>query len=44
MSDTCIKESHYFVNGGFMREGQLLEKQSIDKIRHIPAGKSKLFV
>ncbi|KAG8958415.1 hypothetical protein FRC03_009167 [Tulasnella sp. 419] len=29
-------ESHYFVNGGFMRDGQLLEKQSIDKIRHIP--------
>jgi len=29
-------EAHYFVNEGFMREGQLLEKQSIDKIRHIP--------
>lgn len=29
-------ENHYFVNGGFMKEGQLLEKQSIDKIRHIP--------
>ncbi|KIO17932.1 hypothetical protein M407DRAFT_246609, partial [Tulasnella calospora MUT 4182] len=29
-------ESHYFVNGGFMREGQLLEKQGIDRIRHIP--------
>ncbi|KAG8995082.1 hypothetical protein FRB90_000278 [Tulasnella sp. 427] len=29
-------ESHYFVNEGFMREGQLLEKQGIDKIRHIP--------
>ncbi|KIO34264.1 hypothetical protein M407DRAFT_64357 [Tulasnella calospora MUT 4182] len=27
---------HYFVNGGFMREGQLLEKQRIDTIRHIP--------
>ncbi|KIY42859.1 peptidase S33, proline iminopeptidase 1, partial [Fistulina hepatica ATCC 64428] len=30
-------ENHYFVNAGFMREGQLLEKQEIDKIRHIPA-------
>jgi len=29
-------EAHYFVNKGFLREGQLLEKQSIDKIRHIP--------
>lgn len=29
-------ESHYFVNEGFMREGQLLEKQAVDKIRHIP--------
>ncbi|KAK9894276.1 proline iminopeptidase [Cystobasidium minutum MCA 4210] len=30
-------EAHYFVNGGFIREGQLLEKEQIDKIRHIPA-------
>jgi len=30
-------ENHYFVNQGFMRDGQLLEKQEIDKIRHIPA-------
>lgn len=29
-------EAHYFVNVGFMREGQLLEKAEIDKIRHIP--------
>ncbi|KAG8891385.1 hypothetical protein FRB99_003634 [Tulasnella sp. 403] len=29
-------EAHYFINAGFMREGQLLEKQSIDKIRNIP--------
>ncbi|KAJ1307934.1 hypothetical protein OPQ81_002011 [Rhizoctonia solani] len=29
-------ENHYFINEGFMREGQLLESQSIDKIRHIP--------
>ena len=25
-------ENHYFVNEGFMREGQLLEKQGIDKM------------
>jgi len=29
-------EAHYFVNEGWMRDGQLLEKQSIDKIRNIP--------
>ncbi|KAJ3510975.1 hypothetical protein NLJ89_g4373 [Agrocybe chaxingu] len=29
-------ENHYFVNEGFMRDGQLLESQEIDKIRHIP--------
>ncbi|KAJ7285061.1 proline iminopeptidase [Mycena rebaudengoi] len=29
-------ENHYFVNDGFMRDGQLLEAQEIDKIRHIP--------
>ncbi|KAF8338353.1 prolyl aminopeptidase serine peptidase [Amanita rubescens] len=29
-------ENHYFINEGFMREGQLLEQQSLDKIRHIP--------
>jgi proline iminopeptidase len=29
-------ENHYFVNEGFMRDGQLLETQEIDKIRHIP--------
>ncbi|TRM64426.1 Alpha/Beta hydrolase protein [Schizophyllum amplum] len=29
-------ENHYFINDGFMRSGQLLEKQEIDKIRHIP--------
>jgi len=29
-------ENHYFVNEGWMRDGQLLEKQEIDKIRHIP--------
>ncbi|KAK9894277.1 proline iminopeptidase [Cystobasidium minutum MCA 4210] len=30
-------EAHYFVNNGFMRDGQLLEKEQIDKIRNIPA-------
>ncbi|KAJ7227258.1 proline iminopeptidase [Mycena pura] len=29
-------ENHYFVNDGFFRDGQLLEVQEIDKIRHIP--------
>lgn len=29
-------ENHYFINDGFMRDGQLLEEQEIDKIRHIP--------
>lgn len=28
-------ECHYFANDGFLRDGQLLEKQEIDKIRHI---------
>jgi len=30
-------ECHYFVNEGFMPDGQLLEPKYIDKIRHIPA-------
>ncbi|RXW15284.1 hypothetical protein EST38_g10571 [Candolleomyces aberdarensis] len=34
--DFSTLENHYFINSGFMKEGQLLEKQSIDKIRHIP--------
>jgi proline iminopeptidase len=29
-------ENHYFFSDGFMRDGQLLEEQSIAKIRHIP--------
>jgi len=29
-------ENHYFVNEGFMRDGQLLDEQGIAKIRHIP--------
>ncbi|KAI5481549.1 proline iminopeptidase [Pseudohyphozyma bogoriensis] len=30
-------ESHYFINKGFMEDGQLLKKENVDKIRHIPA-------
>jgi len=30
-------ENSYFVNGGWMKDGQLLQKEEIDKIRHIPA-------
>uniref|UniRef100_A0A2H4A311 Proline iminopeptidase n=1 Tax=Glaciozyma antarctica TaxID=105987 RepID=A0A2H4A311_9BASI len=30
-------ESHYFVNGGFMPEGELLKPENIAKISHIPA-------
>ncbi|KAB5594002.1 Proline iminopeptidase [Ceratobasidium theobromae] len=29
-------ENHYFINEGFMRQGQLLEKQSIDKMYVLP--------
>ncbi|SGY47913.1 BQ5605_C001g00590 [Microbotryum silenes-dioicae] len=29
-------ESHYFVNEGFLPQGELLKKENIDKIRHIP--------
>ncbi|KAE8823054.1 hypothetical protein PTNB85_10233 [Pyrenophora teres f. teres] len=29
-------EIHYFTNGGFMTDGQLLKKENIDRIRHIP--------
>ncbi|GJJ08262.1 hypothetical protein Clacol_002472 [Clathrus columnatus] len=29
-------ENHFFINEGWLRDGQLLEKQQIDKIRHIP--------
>ncbi|KAL6708913.1 hypothetical protein ACN47E_002320 [Coniothyrium glycines] len=30
-------EMHYFVNKAWMEEGQLLKKENVDKIRHIPA-------
>jgi len=29
-------ESHYFANRGWMKDGQILEKANVDKIRHIP--------
>ena len=29
-------ELHYFINQGWLEEGQLLKKENIDKIRHIP--------
>ncbi|KAL8286447.1 hypothetical protein RQP46_004464 [Phenoliferia psychrophenolica] len=29
-------ESHYFVNGGFIPDGELLKQENVDKIRHIP--------
>ncbi|KAI0342888.1 proline iminopeptidase [Trametopsis cervina] len=29
-------ENHYFINNGWFRDGQLLEKEEIDKIRNIP--------
>lgn len=36
----CIEhamiETHYFSHGDFIEEGQLLRKENIDKIRHIP--------
>lgn len=30
-------EAHYFTNGAWLRDGQLLEGANIDKIRHIPS-------
>lgn len=30
-------ENHYFMHGAWMEDGQLLRKDNIDKIRHIPA-------
>lgn len=34
--EKAVMESHYFDNRLFIEEGQLLWKESIDKIRHIP--------
>ena len=30
-------ETHYFINGAFMDEGQLLKSENTDRIRHIPS-------
>lgn len=30
-------EAHYFTHGAWLRDGQLLEPASVDKIRHIPS-------
>jgi proline iminopeptidase len=35
-------ENHYFVNEGFMRQGQLLESQEIDKMYGVSTLKYKL--
>lgn len=29
-------ECHYFVNGGFMPDGELLKPENVDKIKHLP--------
>ena len=36
-------EAHYFMHGAWLEEGQLLKKENIDKIRHIP-GKLYLLI
>ncbi|EKM58262.1 uncharacterized protein PHACADRAFT_193386 [Phanerochaete carnosa HHB-10118-sp] len=36
-------ENHYFVNDGWMREGQLLEKQSVDKMQVLSAISSRRY-
>ncbi|KAF8525805.1 proline iminopeptidase [Hysterangium stoloniferum] len=33
---SAYMETHYFFHKGWIRDGQILEKQEIDKIRHIP--------
>lgn len=33
----ALLEAHYFANGGWMDEGQIMRKENIDKIRHIPS-------
>ncbi|KAG7091171.1 hypothetical protein E1B28_010223 [Marasmius oreades] len=32
----AVIECHYLLNDGWLRDGQLLDRQEIDKIRHIP--------
>jgi proline iminopeptidase len=33
-------EAHYFIHGAWIEDGQLLKKENIDKIRHIPGALS----
>jgi proline iminopeptidase len=33
----ALLEAHYFANGGWIEEGQILRRENIDKIRHIPS-------
>jgi proline iminopeptidase len=33
----AVLEAHYFVHGAWLEEGQILKKNNIDKIRHIPS-------
>ena len=34
----ALIENHYFINNGFLEnENQLISKEAIDKVRHIPA-------
>jgi proline iminopeptidase len=35
-------ETHYFVNEGFMPQGELLKKENLDKIRHV-SGRGSMF-
>lgn len=32
----AVMETHYFINGLFVEEGQLLRKENVDRMRHIP--------
>lgn len=36
----AVMETHYFINNLFVEEGQLLRKENVDKMRHIP-GRSR---
>lgn len=37
-------EAHYFVNKAWLEDGQLLKKENIDKIRHIPGKPEQLLI
>lgn len=36
----AILENHYIIHGAWLRDGQILEKDEMDKIRHIPCERS----